>query len=68
MENSSENRIREFFDRDYYLGFAPLLKDKTSKEVAFLKQVIGSGRNRRILDLCCGYGRHMKELIRVVFG
>ncbi|MBN2561529.1 MAG: class I SAM-dependent methyltransferase [Phycisphaerae bacterium] len=55
----------DIFD-DRYLAVDQLRNppDVTLSEVSWLHQVADLSRPRRILDLCCGYGRHAIQLAR----
>lgn len=54
-----------FFDEDYlkYWGFA-LTPERTWREVDFVLQTLDLPQGGRILDLCCGQGRHALEFAR----
>jgi ubiquinone/menaquinone biosynthesis C-methylase UbiE len=47
-----------FYRRDFMevVGFASA--QQTEKEVNFVKDALNCPKNAKILDLCCGYGRH----------
>jgi SAM-dependent methyltransferase len=46
--------------------FMPLQTEElTQKDVAFLSRQLSLPRYRRILDLCCGYGRHALQLAKL---
>jgi ubiquinone/menaquinone biosynthesis C-methylase UbiE len=47
-----------FYRRDFMdvIGFASA--EQTEKEVHFVKNTLNCPKNAKILDLCCGYGRH----------
>jgi SAM-dependent methyltransferase len=61
-----------FFERDYHDTFYVALRapgeaigpEATQKEVAFMVDVLQLTPGARILDLCCGPGRHSVELAR----
>ena len=59
-----------FLSGDYFRFWVknsadPLSPDKrTLSEVAFIKSALSLPRNARILDLCCGHGRHAVPLAR----
>lgn len=56
---------KTFFDKNYIaLWTARGIFDHTRKEVDFLKKEVPLKRDDRILDLCCGHGRHSIELAR----
>lgn len=52
-----------FFDTAYYRLYAPHLKPaRTDREVEGIVALLGLPPGSRILDLCCGYGRHTLPL------
>ena len=59
-----------FLSGDYFRFWVknsadPLIPDKwTLSEVEFIKSALSLPRNARILDLCCGHGRHAVPLAR----
>ena len=60
---------KEFFGEDYLLAYSHKRdKEKSAKEVDFIEKALGLSRGARILDLCCGYGRHSVELSRRGYG
>jgi ubiquinone/menaquinone biosynthesis C-methylase UbiE len=52
-----------FFDARYLQAYR-WVEDKTEQEVDFVVDVVGVQPSDRILDLCCGQGRHTLELAR----
>jgi SAM-dependent methyltransferase len=59
----------EFFDDDYLRMFLPLLPDeRTAAEVNGVVERLGLAPGARLLDLCCGHGRHAVPLARLGFG
>lgn len=47
------------YSSQWFEVFMPLQSEEmTAKEVAFLARQLPLPRYRRVLDLCCGYGRH----------
>ena len=55
----------EYFGEDYLLIYSHKRdKEKSAKEVDFMEKALGLPQGARILDLCCGYGRHSLELSR----
>ena len=52
----------EFYTTDYMnlVGFAS--EEQTQREVDFIRSVLKPAPRSRILDLCCGYGRHVNLL------
>ena len=55
----------EFFDDDYpFLYGAALTPERTEREVAGAVAILGLREGQRLLDLCCGDGRHAVALQR----
>ena len=53
----------EFFDEDYLRIFEPLLPaERTAAEVDGVVERLGLAPGERVLDLCCGPGRHAVPL------
>lgn len=53
------------FDDEYYDAFHPMLTpEMTREETDFLVEKLALPEGARILDLCCGQGRHAIELAR----
>ncbi len=52
------------FKADYLARYAHRSERAGSREVAFLKRVMRLSKGARILDLCCGAGRHCRALAR----
>lgn len=56
---------REFFDEDYPVLYAPALEpERTEREVAGAVAILRLREGARLLDLCCGTGRHSIALRR----
>jgi SAM-dependent methyltransferase len=54
-----------FFDDDYPVLYAPTLSpERTEREVAFVAALFRLKQGARLLDLCCGTGRHSIALQR----
>lgn len=54
-----------FFDPDWKrFSFDAICPELTRKQVSFITDVMGFKKDDRILDLCCGIGRHALELSR----
>lgn len=57
-----------FFDSDYYGRTLELIPDeRTEKEVDFVLSVLQLKKKAKILDLCCGTGRHALRIARCGF-
>ena len=57
-----------FFDDDYLRVFGPVVPDeRTAAEVNGVVGQLGLGPGARLLDLCCGQGRHVVPLARLGF-
>jgi len=55
-----------FFGADYLRIFAPVLPDeRTAAEVNAVVERLGLEPGARLLDLCCGQGRHVVPLTRL---
>ena len=53
----------DFFDEDYLRVFLPMLTaERTAAEVNGIVERLGLAEGARILDLCCGHGRHAVPL------
>jgi SAM-dependent methyltransferase len=57
---------QKFFDENYVKVYKELEK-RTSREVDSMLRMMNLKSRARILDLCCGYGRHSIELARKGF-
>jgi SAM-dependent methyltransferase len=56
----------DFFDEDYLRIFLPVLPDeRTAAEVNAAVELLGLGPGARLLDLCCGQGRHAVPLAQL---
>ena len=56
----------DFFDDDYLRIFASeLLDERTAGEVNGVVELLGLPPGARLLDLCCGHGRHAVPLARL---
>ncbi len=52
-----------YFGEDYLEAFSPgFHPERTSQEVDFIDRTLALPTGSRILDLCCGHGRHLIEL------
>jgi len=57
----------EFFDEDYirfHLCGGDWLAERTVPECDFIVEALGLNKGDRVLDVCCGQGRHAVELAR----
>lgn len=55
----------EFFREGFYRRWAPAARfERAEQEVEFIVQALGLPAKARILDLCCGEGRHTIALAR----
>jgi SAM-dependent methyltransferase len=53
----------EFFDKGYLREYEKMITpERTQKEAAFIIAMLNLPEGARILDLCCGHGRHAIEL------
>ena len=57
---------QKFFDENYVKVYKDL-ETRTSREVDSILRMMNLRSRARILDLCCGYGRHSIELARKGF-
>jgi SAM-dependent methyltransferase len=58
----------DFFDGDYLRIFSPVLPaERTAAEVNAVVERLGLGPGARLLDLCCGQGRHAVPLAQLGF-
>lgn len=53
---------RETFNQDYLEIYRPYLEERTARELDGLLALAAPAAGARILDLCCGHGRHAVEL------
>ena len=54
---------QEFFGQRYLDSYSPILTpERTLRQVDFIERVLGLPSDSKILDLCCGHGRHLVEL------
>lgn len=70
MDKSTENKNNEWFkDQMFWDKFAPFMfyqkrMEKSSEEVGNIIDLLDIQTSDKILDLCCGKGRHSLELAR----
>ena len=57
----SEPWYLEFF-RGAYQRLYSFEPERSAREAAFVREVLGLGPGARVLDLCCGSGRHLRGL------
>ena len=56
---------QEFFREDFVKAYRNRLTEESAvQEVAFVEQILGLNSGQKVLDLCCGYGRHSIILVR----
>ncbi|MCK4352168.1 class I SAM-dependent methyltransferase [candidate division WOR-3 bacterium] len=55
---------KKLFDKPYSRIFLESKKEKVLEEVNFIEEVLLLSKNAKILDLCCGLGRHSIELAK----
>jgi len=54
---------QSFFDESFLLYSFPRIKrSRTLRDVRFIEKVLAPRKNAKILDVCCGVGRHAIEL------
>lgn len=58
---------RNFFDKDYLDIYGPVDAKKTAVEVKGIIKILRLRKGSRVLDLCCGYGRHSLGLAQKGF-
>lgn len=59
------SRLDNFFGEEYIkIGFETKSNERTIKEVDFMIREAEISKRDRILDLCCGIGRHTKEFAK----
>lgn len=63
MKKMKHEWWKTFFD-EHYLAFWRKRISNTKEEVDFIEKVIPLRKSYKILDLCCGHGRHSLELAK----
>ena len=59
MNESNTPWYVDFFGSDYQEAYGhTFTAERAEKEALFVERTLGLSRNSRILDLCCGQGRH----------
>ena len=59
MNDSNTPWYVDFFGSDYQEAYGHIFTmERTEKEVLFVERTLGLSSNSRLLDLCCGQGRH----------
>jgi cyclopropane fatty-acyl-phospholipid synthase-like methyltransferase len=62
---SGHSWYEEFFNQDYLRVYGHTLSDEqTQREVTFVCSALGLGPGDKVLDLCCGNGRHSLLMAR----
>ena len=65
MESFDPRWYESFFGPDYLSLYAPRLDaEQTEAEIRFCVDVLGLSKGDRVLDLCCGTGRHTEALAK----
>ena len=60
------NSISNAYSALWFQLFMPMQKEEwTQKDVTFLARQLPRPRYQRVLDLCCGHGRHALPLARL---
>lgn len=54
----------EAFDEDYLRSYVEITPEVTRQQVDLMEALLGLDRDSRVLDLCCGQGRHLIEFLR----
>lgn len=56
---------KRFFDEDYFEMYSNVLsEERTLRECDQIEQILALPKGSKILDLCCGHGRHSVELAK----
>jgi len=55
---------KKFFDEPYGKAILESFEERAPEEVNFIEDVLSLPKNAKILDLCCGLGRHSIELAK----
>lgn len=55
---------KKFFDEPYGEAILESFEERAPEEVNFIEDVLSLPKNAKILDLCCGLGRHSIELAK----
>jgi SAM-dependent methyltransferase len=64
MENKSIRTDWEIYAKDAIKVYPYILKEQTNEEVNSIEDILNLQKNMKILDVCCGYGRHSNELAK----
>jgi SAM-dependent methyltransferase len=52
----------EFFRSGDYARLYPFEQERSAREAAFAMRALGVGPGATVVDLCCGRGRHLREM------
>jgi 2-polyprenyl-3-methyl-5-hydroxy-6-metoxy-1,4-benzoquinol methylase len=63
-QESSLPWYAEWFGRDYLAVYAHRDTDEARRQIALMERALAPASGARVLDLCCGGGRHSVELAR----
>jgi SAM-dependent methyltransferase len=55
---------KDFFDADYLKVYQDVDMQTAQKEADFVRKTLKLRRGQKVLDVCCGYGRHAVPLAR----
>lgn len=61
------NWYTQVFNEDFFRTISPSSVRQTRREAKFIVEQLGIEKGARVLDLCCGYGRHTIELAKQGF-
>lgn len=62
-KSMKKSKVEDFFDKSYERVYEKLLKVELHQQLSYLEvNFLRNNRNIKILDLCCGTGRHLIPL------